>query len=444
MDLENNQDSDGPSIPQHQPAAQQNASSTAIQLNQPGKKNRKKLIILGLVFIILLLGGILFYFYIGRNDADVNQSLSGVNQQTPQENYSFYIYDNSGTLNVYDPKTQTKSIVEDKSFGITVEPPQELGAFRFSKDGSALIYETFIEDKARSHSGESGDFVATKESYLYLKVGSQIQQVAHVSLPDAEFSSVITPDKLTIFYILNRSDLHKYDLVNKKDTLVKENVFNGKETGEPPTLYADNKALVFYLEKPGITEYRYENNTLNSRAMDTGSFCSSCNLTLDGSVSPDGKSLVLISPPVDGKFRFYLLNLTNGEHKEIVATSKSTEGLDSIAVWSPDSKSIAYQFSPYGNEGHDEVGFKNRFEILDLESGRKTIGFSDPSPGIKNPDYTKHFVQLLDWSPNNAYIAFANNGRAKLYQVSNQKVIDTGISQASPFGSGTFYTWLKN
>lgn len=411
------------------------------------KRFSKKKIVLLTLLALVLLGGSAAVWFMTRKDSNKPTSQSSVaSPAATKTSPYFYLAPDTKTIGVYNADTKAKS-----SIAITVGENEEsaggsLGSnksVQISANGQAIAYST-------ARCGSQGEGCDQTNSYLYLKTGSNTEQIVKLNAPQQLDDWIMSPDGKTIFYLVNKDnskpagfDLHKITTADKKDTLIKQNIFGAATVNEKTPMFAlGNDSFRVYDNGSDVTEYRYENGGLTSRDLGINKFCGDCRVEYGQPLSTDGKTLILKSGSTSSVWIYYTLDLTTGTHKQIVKTAKTTEQLLN-GSWSPDGKSIAYDIVANGIAGQNEVGFKNRFEVYDIATGKTTVGFTDPSPGVNDQNYSKNFVELLGWSPDAAYIAFLNNDSVKLYKLDNASTTDTGVGTQNPISSNVGFGWYS-
>jgi hypothetical protein len=319
-------------------------------------------------------------------------------------------------------------------------------AVQLSKDGSVSIYTTALYDSNTNRAEGDSGILSTS---LYVKTVGTETEIVKASNNQVISDQLITPDGSKVYYLLYtqagdvpNTDLHEYNVGTKKDTRLKQDVFTTINVNRSPLTYLADGSLRLYVaaKSPLVTEYEYKNGSLTTRDLQVSKFCNDCRPEYGQPLSPDGKMLLMESGTVDVGFSYYVLDLVTGEGKQIYKPQITEQ--PRIAFWSPDSKQIAYDISANGSAGQKTIGLEFRFEILAVASGKIIKGTVDPSISIADANYSKHFVELLGWSPQGDYIAFANGGRIKIYNLADKSVFETGIEASSPF-SGTGYGWYE-
>jgi hypothetical protein len=427
---------------------EQNSPETqALPPAQSPKWYKKKSTIVILVVILLAIGGLIAWILMKNSDKPAEKASSTTESSgaTTETAPYFYLGPDTKSVSVYNPETKVKS-----SISISASENEALrGAgissnksVQVSADGKVVAYAT----ENLTNCGEGGCEVT--DTFIYAKTGGTAEQLVKLPQPQALDDWLLTADGKTIFYLVNMDsskmaglDLHKVTLSDKKDTLVKQNIF-AANVNKTPMFAVGNDAFRVYDNQTGMVEYRYEAGAVTNKELNVDSFCADCRAEYGQPLSPDGKTLVLESGSIPNNFVYHTLDLTNNTHKQIFKTAKTTE--QPIGVyWAPDGSAIAYDIGANGSEGQNEVGLKSRFEIYEIASGETTVGFSDPSPGVDDQNYNNHFVELLGWSFDSGYIAFLNNDMVKVYKLADATSADTGISIESPLSSSVGHGWYK-
>jgi len=422
------------------------------QAKPPIHRRITKKLSLAIVTAVALVasGAYAFYNINNRNTppAATSPSINVIKQEpnTSQKTSPyFYLATDTKSVNIYNADTKTKSKIaitagKDEAFFIGGSSGVNRSV-QISLNGQSVAYST----AKQINCGEGCDITDT---FIYVKSGEKAEQIVKIAQPQMLDDWVMSSDAKSIFYLIKKDsskaaefDLRKINLADKKDTLLKQNAFDSASAAnKTPMFVLGNDSFRIYDNQIGVNEYRYENGNLTSKNLEVNKFCGDCRVEYGQPLSPDGKTLILESGSISGTFSYYTLDLANGGSKQIVKTAKPTEQLLNV-YWSPNGKAIAYDITANGIAGQDEVGFKFRFETYDIEAGKTTVGLIDPSPGVGNQNYNKHFVNLLGWSPDSAYLAVFNNDVAKLYKLTDASTTDTGIGTESPIGSNVSFGW---
>lgn len=424
------------------------AADRSAQTATDPKPSKKKPILIFIAIIVLIAAavGAYFLFFKDTPAKSVPQNSQTNSQQTSKT--KFYLSSSPSSVKIYDSQTN-KVTTQEHSKQDSYNANDISGNFglQFSKDGSKVARAVVKHKVEPPTEGPQ----ATEYTKIIVSADNKDDEVLMLMSPATLLDWILSPDGMTIYYIKvtpkgqnnspsDSSDLRKIDIATKKDTLAKENVVDATAIKLPLTVNSKGDLLFYTSLAYKITQHKYDGRVYVEKDLGTKHCKDEPSLSFPQPASPDGKSL-LLGCLVDSKFAYYILDIASSKASESYVLDKSTEALRA-GYWSPDSKQVAFDVSAYGREGQEEIGFKNRFEILDVATKKAKLGFSDPAPSINAEDYASHFVSLLGWSPDGKYIAFENANKVKIYTVAMGEIQDSGIVLESPVDSNTFFGWF--
>ena len=415
------------------------------EIPPPQKKGigKNALFLLLFALVIALAGG--YYAWSVMTPKKAAYDDTSTARKIPQ----FYLASDTASVRVFNPtdrRLSSRKIQAGEKERFSGRSAYANQFLQMSSGGDTIAYLTDEYNYDTPHPGD-GVRGPTGHFLYVIRRGNEAKQI----MDAAKVGDWILSADGSIIYYLTQSegdsgpDFHVRGVDNGKDILVEKDIFSDSVAKkETPMLLADDGSVRMYATYAnGIREYRYQDTFVTSKRWTTTEY-KGCKVAFGSPLSPDGKSLVLRGIEQTGEVSLNILDLTNGKIRQMKRTDKMSEQYNDI-YWSPDGSAIAYSVGPYGAEAQKKVGFLDRFEIYDLKTKAVTIGYSNPSPGVNNPEYAQHSVGVLGWSPDGSVIAFDTDSKVKMYAVATKRVTDTGLAYESwknpAVASGWYTVW---
>lgn len=155
--------------------------------------------------------------------------------------------------------------------------------------------------------------------------------------------------------------------------------------------------------------------------------------SVDENASPQGVGPV--SSKSSGGYRVNPADssaIIDSSGREIISLGDPAVAIDTVLV-APDGNSVIFDTHPANTqEAQAKYGLRVGAYEVHLEDSRFDVLVSDASPGIEDPTYKEHFVEILSISPNGRYLAYTNRNKLRLYdRLSGASVVIDDLPYAS-------------
>ena len=166
---------------------------------------------------------------------------------------------------------------------------------------------------------------------------------------------------------------------------------------------------------------------------------------MQDSLSPDGTKLLYDASHTGiGKVIVYLMDINNGAVQKLLDPSDKTLGHYG-GYWSPDSKSVLFNTSPFGGDAQERKGFKNQVFTTNITSKAVQIIAENSSPG---GGYTANYPTWYtsnSWSSDGSYVSYILDKKLYFYDLTSKKIVDkltTDLGEGG-FDSQSSFGWLE-
>ena len=391
---------------------------------QPVKKSGKKLISVAILLMLLVVGAATYWYFFIRSDPPSQQN--AVVTPITASSGKFYFTKNASEIAVYDPAAKKQEIVSIKLEGdnraILASSAGNNQSIMFAANGkSALVAsQTYVPNKEEIESSELSIFENGKETKLltlpYLK-GREL-------LTDWALSS----DGSMVYYLTSvasaqntdkqKSILHlqSMNIKEKVPKLIKSDISDPAMVKSPLIVNKEGVLKFYAHEDKVIEEHSVSSDKYSVRSV--GAPTCVCSLAFPQALSPDGKMIMLdaVKDGEQGGFSYYTMNLADGK-----TTQLGVPDADHIQwhpwLWSADSSKLAFTVLSFHSEDKPEK--EPRVEVMDVSTKKHEKLMSSTNP--------KDSFSILSWSLDGRLLAVLRNKELVLYDMTDKKVLETGI-----------------